>query len=60
MKASVAPSGARTGMMITPRSSSGASSDLVWVNSHQLAPAEAAITNSTTQRTPSTQDNAFW
>ena len=55
MYSSVAPSGAVTLVRMTPRSSIGASSLRVVVNSHQLPPAEPSITSRTTQRWLSTQ-----
>ena len=54
----MAPSGARTGMKITPRSSIGDSSLLALLNRYQLPPAEASITITTSQRLDSDQRSA--
>ncbi len=46
----VEPSGALIGRTMTPRSSCGASSDLAFIYSQPVPPAEASITSTTTQR----------
>ena len=50
MYSSVAPSGARMGMAMTPRSSMGESSLFADRYSHALAAPEANITSTTAQR----------